>query len=78
MQVNSALGKDRWGRGAWREKIGPLHELLALSLQPLMVGSMFALCSGIEQVFLSPRGVYVFSQYPLAPLAAAASAEYLL
>lgn len=78
MQVNSALGKDRWGKGAWREKVGPFDELFALSLQPLMVGSMFALCSGIERVFLSPGGVYVFPQYPLAPLAAAASAEYLL
>lgn len=78
MQVNSALGEDRWGREAWREKIGPRDELFALSLQPLMVGSMFALCSGIEWVFLSSRGVYVFPQYPLAPLAAAASAEYLL
>lgn len=67
VQVNSAPGKDGWGKGAWRDKIGPLGELFARSIQPLMVQSVFALCNGTELVFLSPGGVYVLPQYPLAP-----------
>lgn len=46
-----------WGSGVWRETTGPLGELFARSLQPLMVRSMFALCSGTELVFIAQRGL---------------------
>lgn len=42
-----------WGRGAWRDKPAPLGVLLALSLQPLMVRSLFALCNGADLVFVA-------------------------
>lgn len=65
-----------WARGPWRDKPAPLGVLLALSLQPLVVRSLFALCSRTELIFFLPRGVHVLLWYPLAPLAPPATAEY--
>lgn len=40
VQVNAVLGK-----GVWRDKPALLGVLFALSLRPLMVRSLFALCN---------------------------------